>query len=252
MKRKNTVESLKITAVPQDDGVSCGYCALKAVYNYYRLGDRNLRVRLGVDHGFLPGLPGRDSLEKFLDDVKAGIGKYKYADSQGTYPPDMFAVLNEDGFDMETLMVSGSDFRSKIKSHTASGHPALVLIDWGHWIVIAGADSRNVRIVDSLKDEPYSKPYKWCMDNVSGIILVSRNKKARCRRSNADCARGYLQGALFVLKMAGREIPARLDNIFSFGTGEKKSGTLVGNTINRFFKWEQGTTAGNFVNKTFG
>jgi hypothetical protein len=251
LKRKNTVESLKIAPVPQLDGVSCGYCALQAVYNYYRLGDRNLRVRLGVDHGFLPGLPGRDKLEKFLDAVNAGIGQYKYSDTQGTYPPDMFAVLNEDGFVMETLMVSALDFRDKIKTHTASGHPTLALVEWGHWVVIAGADSRGVRIVDSLKDEPYSKPYKWCSDNISGIILVSRKKKTRCRCGNADCARGYLQGALFVLKMAGRDIPVRLDNIFN-GAGRKKSGTLVGNAINRFFKWDEGAIVGNWVNKTFG
>ena len=238
--------------MPQEDGVSCGYCALMAVYNYYRLGDKDLRSRLGVDHGFLPCLPGRDKLEKFLYEVNAGIGKYKYSDSRGTSPPDMFAVLNEDGFEMDTLVVSNRDFRNKIKTHTASGHPALALVDWGHWIVIAGADSRGVLIVDSLRDAPYSKPYKWCSDNISGIILVSRNKKARCRRSNADCARGYLQGAMFVLKMAGREIPVRLDNIFSSGAGRKKSGTMVGNTINRFFKWDEGTIVGNWVNKTFG
>ncbi|MEI6423872.1 MAG: hypothetical protein WCP55_16770 [Lentisphaerota bacterium] len=251
MKRKHDIESLKVAPVPQLDGVSCGYCALQAVYNYYRLGDRNLRVRLGVDHGFLPGLPGRDKLEKFLDAVNAGIGQYKYSDTQGTYPPDMFAVLNEDGFVMETLMVSDLDFRGKIKTHTASGHPTLALVEWGHWVVIAGADSRGVRIVDSLKDEPYSKPYKWCSDNISGIILVSRKKKTRCRCGNADCARGYLQGALFVLKMAGRDIPVRLDNIFN-GAGRKKSGTLVGNAINRFFKWDEGAIVGNWVNKTFG
>lgn len=237
--------------MPQDDGVSCGYCALKAVYNYYRLGDRNLRVRLGVDHGFLPGLPGRDSLEKFLDAVKAGIGKYKYADTQGTYPPDMFAVLNEDGFVMRTLIVSDIDFRSKIKRHIADGHPALALIEWGHWVVVSAADSKGVRIVDSLRDAPYSRPYKWCADNVSGIILVSRKKKTGFSRSNAACAQGYLQGAMFVLKMAGREIPVRLDKAFSPGAGKKKSGTLVGNTINRFFKWDEGTIVGNWVNKTF-
>jgi hypothetical protein len=252
MKRKHDVKSLNIMPVPQLDGVSCGYCALMAVYNYYRLRDKNLRSRLGVDHGFLPCLPGRDSLEKFLDAVNAGIGKYKYSDTQGTYPSDMFAVLNEDGFVMETLMVSDLDFRGKIKTHTACGHPALALIDWGHWVVISNANSRALRIVDSLRDTPYTRSYRWCIDNVSGIILVSRKKKAGFRRSNVACARGYLHGAMFVLKMAGREIPVRLARVFNSGSRVKRSGTLVGNAINRLFKWEQGTTAGNFVNKTFG
>ncbi|MFZ2657926.1 MAG: hypothetical protein WAX69_23545 [Victivallales bacterium] len=252
MKRKHGIDRLNIAPVPQEDGVSCGYCALLAVYNYYRLGDRNLRVRLGVDHGFLPCLPGRDKLEKFLHEVKAGIGKYKYADAHGTYPPDMFAVLNEDGFKMDTLVVSDIDYRNRLRRHIASGHPALVLVEWGHWIVISDVNSRGVRIVDSLRTEPYSKPYKWCSDNITGIILVSRKKKARCRRSNADCARGYLQGALFVMKMAGKDIPLRLENAFRPGIRGKRSGTLVGNAINHFFKWDEGTIVGNWVNHTFG
>ncbi|MCX6984873.1 MAG: hypothetical protein NT118_09015 [Lentisphaerae bacterium] len=98
MKRKGEIKSLKIVPVPQIDGVSCGYCALQAVYNYYRL---------GVDHGLLPCL-------------------------------------------------------------------------------------------------------------------------------------------------AGRDIPVRLARVFNPGSRVKRSGTLAGNTINRFFKWEHGTIVGNFVNKTFG
>jgi hypothetical protein len=251
LKRKKIVDVLNMKPVPQYDGVSCGYCAVRAVYNYYRLGDRNLRVRLGVDHGFLPCLPGRDNLEKFFDKIKAGMGKYKYSDSQGTYPPDMFAVLNEDGFEMRMLTVSDRDFRSSLIGHIASGHPALALVEWGHWIVISGANSKAVRIVDSLRDAPYSKPYKWCSDNITGIILLSRKKKAKCRRSNAACARGYLQGALFLLKMAGREIPVRLDKALSSNKTGKRDGNLVGNTINSFFKWDEGTIVGNWVNKTF-
>ena len=40
---KPSTGALKIAPVTQEDGISCGYCALMAVYNNYRLGDRNLR-----------------------------------------------------------------------------------------------------------------------------------------------------------------------------------------------------------------
>ncbi len=252
MKRKHEITRLKIAPVPQEDGVSCGFCALKAVYNYYRLRCKNLRARLGVDHGFLPCLPGRDKLEKFLYEVKAGIGKYKYSDSQGTYPPDMFAVLNEDGFKADIVVGASRNFKSRLRKHIASGHPALAVVDWWHWAVISGASSKGIWIVDSCRDEPYFMTYKSCSGIINGIILVSRKKRARCRPSNAACARGYLQGALFSMKMVGKEIPRQLDGFLNGGKGRGIIGTRVGNAINQLFGWKEGTVVGNWVNKTFG
>ena len=243
---------MNIAPVPQEDGVSCGYCALMAVYNYYRLRDKDLRSRLGVDHGFLPCLPGRDKLEKFLYEVNAGIGKYKYSDSRGTSPPDMFAVLNEDGFKADIVIGTGREFKSGLRKHIASGHPALAVVDWWHWAVISGASSKGIWIVDSCRDEPYFMTYKSCSGTINGIILVSRKKNARRRPGNLACARGYLQGALFSMKMVGKEIPRQLDGFLKGGAERDISGTRVGNAINYFLGWKEGTSLGNWVNKTFG
>ena len=192
---------LEIRPVPQKDGHSCGYCALRAIYGYYKLGDRNLRERLGTDHGVLPALPGRDRIEEYLRSSGLGIGKYGYDDTRGTFTTDIFAVLHEDGFRAEGLAGYGLAARKELMEHIASGHPALALVNWIHWVVVSGAGRRGVTIADSCSVKPYFRTNKWCSTNMTGLILVEKGKRLSAM-TNTDFAWEYARAAKLCIEMA--------------------------------------------------
>ena len=192
---------LDIRPVPQKDGHSCGYCAMRAVYDYYGLGKRSLRERLGTDHGVLPALPGRDRIEEYLRSSGLGIGKYGYDDTMGTFATDIFAVLHEDGFRAEGLAGYGLSARKDLMEHIASGHPALVLLNWIHWVVVSGAGWRGVTIADSCVAKPYFRTNKWCSANMTGLILVEKGKRLSAM-TNIDFAMQYAKAAKLCIEMA--------------------------------------------------
>jgi len=196
---------LDINRVPQEDGVSCGYCTTKAIYDFYGVSSYGLRHRLGTDHGFLLALPGRDAVEKFISNFR--IGGYAYDDTIGTYTTDMLAVLKKDGFESECMPGFNATAKSLLIGHIRSGNPAIGLIGWRHWIVISGANSMGVWIVDSQYHKPYFRTCKWCSRNLTGFMPVRRSRK-RSTMGIVDYAHEYVRGVVFVLKMACRQIAA--------------------------------------------
>ena len=81
-------------------------------------------------------------------------------DSTGALHPDMWMVLRQDGFEVESVDMMAEDYLQHIHAHIDSGHPAVLLIKrrqngHSHWVVLADRDKNNYTIVDSLEDQSY-------------------------------------------------------------------------------------------------
>lgn len=192
---------LPIRAVPQSDDCGCGYCALSAVYRYYGLSPRDLRLRtlLGTDHVTPYGLP---------DGIRMQIAALMPA-MKGTLPHDIFAVLYRHGFQTRIAPSDYSTFRRSLRLNLLHGHPAIALVDgFGHWVVVSGIDSDGVWVVDSMLNESNRRIYRMSDDDYQGRrigeLLVSRRRNAAVRpMTDADFAREYLRATRFCAQALG-------------------------------------------------
>lgn len=201
-----------IRSVRQYDGHGCGFCACASVYRYYGLDTRRLRLRqrLGTDSQSLPFiLPFRGKIETLMDSM--GL------DTRGTLCPDVFAVLSADDFSVASATGIYPGYRSSLRRHLASGHPALALVaGMAHWIVIAGMDDSGVTVLDS---SGYCDPlgedrlrFRLTHEEfevlVCGVVFVKRGQRSRVlEMANGDYVREYARGTAFFLACLQRAVP---------------------------------------------
>lgn len=124
---------------------TCGYHAASTVYKAYGLdvSQRRLRARLGVDS------------KSFLYD----------SSTTGCLHPDIYRVMDQDGFDAVALNLDSTSDSASLKSHLETGGLALALIhrhDCGvmHWVVLGSISTGEVSILDPLDSEIQSAPYQ--------------------------------------------------------------------------------------------
>lgn len=189
--------------VKQTEDHTCGLCSMSAIYRYYQLSLKEfcLRERLGLDKEMLP---------MFLRKLPPKLNKkWREIDLKGTLPPDMFWVLQEDGFDMEWKIAAYESYRAELRRHLKSGHPALALAcGYKHWVVVVGIDNKGLSIADSSgyldptgKDRHrYDITHEQAGDCFTGMILVKPCKRERTLADQAfDMGTRHVAGAIFGL-----------------------------------------------------
>ncbi len=137
---------------------TCGYHAASTIYKAYGLdvGERRLRARLGVDN------------KSLLYD----------SSSTGCLHPDIYRVMNQDGFDAIALDLDSSSDSASLKSHLEAGGLALALIqrhDSGvmHWVVLGAISGGEVSVQDPLEDEIQTASYQeYWDDRLLSVIKV--------------------------------------------------------------------------------
>lgn len=139
----------------QTEPHTCGLHALRALYLAYGLDPdaHDLRFRLGVDAQAVPFDPA----------------------STGTLHPDIFRVLDQDGFAMDALDPDASDSTDRLTTHLDNGQYALALVyrDTYHWLVIAGREAESILIADSIDAQTYLRPTQEFMEEQAlGIVLL--------------------------------------------------------------------------------
>lgn len=199
-------------AVRQTEGHTCGFCAAIAIYRFYGLSPSRLHLRalLGTDNQALPyGIPFQARIQAWL--TRMGW------DSKGTLPMDMLAVLYWHRFDTQCRTGNFASYRSDLRRHLRSGHPALALTsDLGHWVVVTGMDAGRVWVVDSLSYlNPDNDRLCFSISNqgfakqIGGVILVKRDRFEGIRAMTAlDRTREYARGVIFGAGCMHKVIPA--------------------------------------------
>jgi ABC-type bacteriocin/lantibiotic exporter with double-glycine peptidase domain len=118
--------------------------------------ERRLRDRLGVDN------------KSFLYD----------STTTGCLHPDIYRVMDQDGFDAAALDLDSPSDSASLKSHLEAGELALALIhrhDSGvmHWVVLGAINGSEVNILDPLESEIQSAPYQqYWEDRLLSVIKV--------------------------------------------------------------------------------
>ena len=161
---------LKLRAYPkelyprdQQDGYTCGYHALAAIYESYGLNPRetNLKQRLGADR---PNI-------SFLQHLK------------GTLPTDMFRVLEQDGFTLDVVYPNSPSDRKQLLQHLKSSQYALTLIkrevdDLLHWVVITNYEKGYIQVADSLLIGKHPNRFKtYAKEQILSAILLKPSKQ---------------------------------------------------------------------------
>lgn len=129
-----------VVAEIQTEPHTCGLHSLRSLYRAYGLApdQHNLRFRLGVDAKANP-----------FDD-----------ESTGTLQPDLYRVLDQDGFGVHPLALDDPQSLAKLNEHLRDEHLALALVyrSTYHWVVLDnGAEEDHLTIIDSLSSDPYSE-----------------------------------------------------------------------------------------------
>ena len=142
----------------QTEGFTCGLHALSTVYRAYGLDadEERLRRRMGVD-------------------VKA---VFYVPDSTGALHPDMYMVLTQDFFEIETVEPDGPLAWETLEAHLDADHPAVLLIKRRengnlHWVVATRVlGNGTIEVYDSLFDEPYMETPDFMTDHVVTAMLI--------------------------------------------------------------------------------
>lgn len=139
---------------------TCGFHALSWVYRSHGVSPdaRALRTRLGVD----------------------AVSLVYDRSSTGTLHPDMYRVMDQDGFLATAMRVGDADHLRRFRHHLACGHSALGLIvqpDSGimHWVVLNRLEGDSVTVVDSMKPEPHTVSLdEWWRQRLISAVMVHR------------------------------------------------------------------------------
>lgn len=139
---------------------TCGFHALSWVYRSHGVSPeaRALRTRLGVD----------------------AVSIVYDRSSTGTLHPDMYRVMDQDGFRPTALRVGDAGQLQRFRLHLAGGHSALGLIvqpDSGimHWVVINRLEGDSVTVVDSMRPEPHAVSLDdWWQHRLISAVMVDR------------------------------------------------------------------------------
>ena len=156
----------------QSEGFTCGVHALSTVYKAYGLDPETERIRwrLGVDTKAI-----------------AWMG-----DSTGALHPDMWMVLVQDFFEIETLDLDSRYAWSSLHGSLDRGHPVVLLIKRRengnlHWVVATRAlDGNKIEIYDSLFDEPYAETPDFLTDHIITAMLVTPTDDGEMAMSSID------------------------------------------------------------------
>lgn len=187
---------LNIRVTRQNDRHSCGFCAMSSIFRFYGLDPRkeSLRRRLGTD---------------------VGVGNWK-----GTWPTDVLVVLFLYGFKAVSCSSAYTEYKSLLRRHLASGHPALALIYGAdHWIVIAGMDDAGVLVLNSSgygDPKPKSQRLRYWLSHedfeamVTGSILVKRGKRSCTREMTPLEFIKYVKDAGIGIKISAKAIHAEI------------------------------------------
>ena len=143
----------------QEDGHSCGFLALSAIYNSYGLDPdkMNLKPRLGTDIPLIPFMP----------------------DTTGTVQPDFFRVLKQDGFRTVAVDLETAGAKQSVIVHLEMDQYALALIKRRengnlHWIVLTAHEQGRLTVGDSLKRGLYREPLDdFLANHIQSILLLS-------------------------------------------------------------------------------
>lgn len=174
----------------QTEGFTCGLHALSTVYKAYGLDadEERLRRRMGVD-------------------IKA---VFYVPDSTGALHPDMYMVLAQDFFEIETIEPRAPLAWENLTSHLDAEHPAVLLIKRRengnlHWVVATDAiNNDTIQIYDSLFDEPYTESRDFLTGHVVTMMFVQPTADGEQAMSSIDA---HLAG-MSALTRAGKRIKA--------------------------------------------
>jgi len=233
----------------QKDGHSCGLCAMKAIYDFYKLDHSLLAPFLGTHEVALPyDMPMR---EEIMAKIVERFPRFEL--SNGTLPHDMMAVLEMDGF---TLANTTTTFNPvALKKHIASGHPVLCLSYYlSHWNIISGYKEGTFTFVDSLAGI-HDELNASVEEIVCGYFYIKRKAKSRQlnKMSQWDYTRVYTAATHFSLKiLAKMGVRYTEQQITKTIYPNRKKATLVGEWINDKFKYKEGTILGNAINNLWG
>ncbi|MBB6429793.1 hypothetical protein [Algisphaera agarilytica] len=145
-----------VVAEIQTEPHTCGLHSLRSLYRAYGLDpDRyDLRFRLGVDAKANP-----------FDD-----------ESTGTLQPDLYRVLDQDGFGVQPLSLDDPQSQVMLNDHLRDEHLAVALVyrSTYHWVVLDnGAEEDHLTIIDSLSAEPYSEnTHTFLHDYALSVTLI--------------------------------------------------------------------------------
>ncbi|MEM7394323.1 MAG: hypothetical protein AAF492_18445 [Verrucomicrobiota bacterium] len=142
---------------------TCGFHALSMTYRAYGLepAEEKLRYRLGVDIKSLVWL----------------------SDSEGSLHPDIYMMLSQDHFLIETLDPDETGTVEAFLDHLDTGHLAILLMLKGeernmHWVVAGPADrsgkqGRTFQLFDPLEEKPGQPvPQTFFQQRVVSALLI--------------------------------------------------------------------------------
>ena len=143
------------TAESQAEPHTCGLHAMRSMYAAYGLAPDHfqLRFRLGTD------------------EPATRVDK----DSTGTLHPDLYRVLAQDGFAIDTLDLEAAVASSALQNHLAWDQLALAVVYRGtyHWVLLGPADETDgVIVYDSLEAEPGRMPIEALLADALSITLI--------------------------------------------------------------------------------
>lgn len=156
----------------QTEGFTCGLHALSTVYEAYGLDAQaeRIRWRLGVD-----------------TKAVAWMG-----DSTGALHPDMWMVLTQDYFEIETVEPDAPLAWETMHAHIHAERPAVLLIKRRengnlHWVVATRAlDVDTIEIYDPLFDEPYVETPDFLDKHIVTAMLIQPTLDGEMAMSSID------------------------------------------------------------------
>jgi len=172
--------------ITQTEPHTCGFLALSSAYKVYGLSpsNKNLRFRLGVDREAHP-----------FDEQ-----------STGTLHPDIFRVLDQDGFFYTLVAPDDAQAGVLLGEHLDSGDLALLLIERRennalHWVLADHRAGPEVRVVDSLMPQPYTETTRnYLNECVISIITI----RAAAPPSETDSAHPHRDGVAELNRVRAR------------------------------------------------
>lgn len=175
-----------VQPVKQEDRYSCGYCAVKAVYDFLDIKTDTLWKRLRVDSAAPVYVPAW--LDRMLSDFEI---------LKGVTPFQIIPVLQEDGFvvDATTDFIR---FTSQFTEGMDNGFPSLALIDnCAHWVVVSEKDQEGYHIVDSMVNGIYPLQRAEFRKKFSGgINLLERKQGNQAGTSTVSESMGMTLGLI--------------------------------------------------------
>eukprot|EP00752_Nemacystus_decipiens_P015114 g13466.t1 len=96
-------------------------------------------------------------------------------DSTGTLHPDLYRVLTQDGFAIDTLDLGAGVSATALQNHLASDQLALVVVyrSTYHWVLVGPGEGADEAVVyDSLQAEPITMPIDTLLDDALSITLI--------------------------------------------------------------------------------